>query len=195
MKYEDERTILRSAAARRLTPRDRAVLEAMIGRTDKHRRCFPSRSTMAKDAGVSVRSVARSLAALEASGWITREERRRADGGRTSDLYTLNLPDQAERERQARAAMLLLPLMRVINPVDKPVDDPVDKADPPCQSGMAPPCQSGMAGTESTSMDNSNWNIAIRLEPSRGVERSQGWAMDQGGAKGERTRKGRGRAA
>ena len=51
--------------------------------------CFPSRRAIAKQAGVSVRTVSYHLSALVESGYLTVERRWRANGSQRSSLYTL----------------------------------------------------------------------------------------------------------
>lgn len=53
--------------------------------------CFPGQETIAREARLSVRTVRTALAALEEAGLITRKERRRADGSRSSDEYRVNI--------------------------------------------------------------------------------------------------------
>lgn len=51
--------------------------------------CFPGHKKLARETGQSERSVWQHLQTLEARGFIRRDVRRREDGTRTSDLYTL----------------------------------------------------------------------------------------------------------
>ena len=53
------------------------------------RECWPSLVKLAKIARCHPSTVSASIGRLEASGYIKREERRREDGGRGSNLYTL----------------------------------------------------------------------------------------------------------
>lgn len=61
----------------------------LSNRTNKNRECFPSVKTIANDLNVSKSTVFRALNDLECSGLITRKERYRASGGRSSSLYIL----------------------------------------------------------------------------------------------------------
>ena len=72
------------------------ILVALSNFADEDGYCYPSQARLARDTGQSERSVRRHLAQLEADQWITRSERRRKNGSRTSDAFTLNW---AERKR------------------------------------------------------------------------------------------------
>ena len=72
------------------------ILVALSNYADEDGYCYPSQARLARDTGQSERSVRRHLAQLEADQWITRSERRRKNGSRTSDAFNLNW---AERKR------------------------------------------------------------------------------------------------
>jgi len=55
--------------------------------------CFPSINTLAEECGISRDSIKRSLKSLEDRGYIGREERKRDDGGNTSNIYTVYFLD------------------------------------------------------------------------------------------------------
>lgn len=67
------------------------VLVALADMADEEDSCFPGRKRIAAMVGSSVRSVSRALGELEAAGFIIREQRRAADGYRTSDRYWLQV--------------------------------------------------------------------------------------------------------
>ncbi len=66
------------------------ILVALSNYADEDGYCYPSQARLARDTGQSERSVRRHLAQLEADEWITRSERRRKNGSRTSDAFNLN---------------------------------------------------------------------------------------------------------
>lgn len=162
MKVQDERAI-RKAARPLLPSREFQVLMALVEYTDAKRRCFPSVRTMADDMGCSMDTVQRALTGLASKGWIEREERRRADGGRTSSLITVLLP--AEVVERQREAVLMLPLMRVISGgqvCGEQGGQAGDKADPPtAKMREAPYRKNAVAVTRPTSKDSSNSRTAI----------------------------------
>lgn len=59
---------------------------------DEAMSCYPSQATIADATEQSVRTVRSQLADLEAAGLITRQHRGNGQGGRTSDRYTLLVP-------------------------------------------------------------------------------------------------------
>ena len=71
-----------------LTPYDRAVYLALCRFSDREGVCFPSLSTLAARARVSLAQVKRSILTLEAHGYINRE-RRHGEHGNESTLYHL----------------------------------------------------------------------------------------------------------
>lgn len=78
------------------SPAAKFVLVALSNYADEDGYCYPSQARLARDTGQSDRTVRRHLAQLEADGWITRRQRRRQNGSRTSDAFNLN---RAERKR------------------------------------------------------------------------------------------------
>lgn len=74
------------------SPGRKAVLMTLAGYADDQDSCYPSQATIADSTEQSVSTVARCLEELEAQGLIAREERRRPDGGKTSDRYYLLTP-------------------------------------------------------------------------------------------------------
>lgn len=71
-----------------LTPYDKAVYLSLCRFSDREGVCFPSLSTLAAKACMSLAQVKRSIHALEAHGYISRE-RRRGEHGNESTLYHL----------------------------------------------------------------------------------------------------------
>lgn len=67
------------------------VLVALADMADEHESCFPGQERLARMVGGSVSTVHRAVKALEESGHISRQQRRGADGLRTSDRYRLNI--------------------------------------------------------------------------------------------------------
>ena len=73
----------------RLPHRAVSVFMYLSNRANKKRECFPSVGTIASDLHLSKSTVFRALNDLEATGMITREERYRPSGGRSSTIYKL----------------------------------------------------------------------------------------------------------
>lgn len=70
---------------------DKSVLLSLANFADDKGFCWPSHATLAQHAGCSTATVKRSLAALEARGYIAHEARTRPGRGKTSNCYTLAL--------------------------------------------------------------------------------------------------------
>lgn len=58
-------------------------------RTNRTGTCWPGINTIAKDLNVSRSTVKRALHDLEQSGYLRKDPRRRENGGKTSNLYTI----------------------------------------------------------------------------------------------------------
>jgi hypothetical protein len=65
--------------------------------------CFPSRKTISEECEMSPATVTRALATLLELGLIQVDQRRRDNGSRTSNLYTLSVPTQGLNLQPARA--------------------------------------------------------------------------------------------
>jgi DNA-binding transcriptional ArsR family regulator len=73
-------------------PASKVVLMKLADYSNDTGVAFPSVARIALQCEMSERTVQRHLRALEANRLLTSEERRRADGSRTSNTYTLALP-------------------------------------------------------------------------------------------------------
>ena len=70
--------------------RARAVYMYLKDRADKDDKCWPAIKTIAKELGLSSSTVKRALDDLCRAGLLTKENRWRENGGRTSNLYRLS---------------------------------------------------------------------------------------------------------
>jgi helix-turn-helix protein len=77
------------------SPSRKLVMMMLADYADEDWSCFPSQRTLAEVTELGERTVRRILGDLEADGWISRIESRRADGGRTSDRIWLQHPGAA----------------------------------------------------------------------------------------------------
>lgn len=76
--------------AKEVKPPARWLLVHIADRADRDTwACWPSHKTLAKDAGMSPRAVLDNMFVLEGAGLITRSQRFRGDGTRSTDLITL----------------------------------------------------------------------------------------------------------
>lgn len=87
--------ITAAIAIQGVSPTEKLLLIALANYADKDGRCFPSQKTLAEDTCLSDRSIRTILTDLVERGLLDRQERRRADGSRATDLITLRL-DQPE---------------------------------------------------------------------------------------------------
>lgn len=68
--------------------RAKAVYMYLRDRSDADGKCWPGIRTIAAEMKLSRSTVKRALADLERSGYLRRDERHRANGSLTSNLYT-----------------------------------------------------------------------------------------------------------
>jgi len=91
---------------------EKFVLVALADMADESFSCFPGQKRIADMVGGSVKTVQRAIVELEEMGLLTREQRRAADGYRTSDRYVLavgSLPNKAtdSQETDSRVTVSL----------------------------------------------------------------------------------------
>ncbi|MCD8362386.1 MAG: helix-turn-helix domain-containing protein [Lachnospiraceae bacterium] len=72
-----------------LPHRAKAVYMYLRDRSNAQGQCYPSIGTIARELKLSRRTVERAIADLVSAGLITKEQRWRENGGRSSLLYTL----------------------------------------------------------------------------------------------------------
>ena len=123
-------------------PAAKFILVALANYADENGYCYPSQARLARDTGMSERSVRRHLSQLEREDqqgnyaygrkWIERRDRRRQNGSRTSDAFTLNWGSS--------------------NRPDCPVD--TDQTETAGQSDNRPICPVGPEPTGQSGQDN-----------------------------------------
>lgn len=86
MSYFDH---LYHASPDELPHRARTVYMYLKDRSDKDGKCWPAIGTIARELCLSRRTVERAIADLEKAGRLTKEQRWRENGGKSSLLYTL----------------------------------------------------------------------------------------------------------
>lgn len=82
---------LRAISKSKLSGKEKHLLIALVLHSNKDGTCYPRISTLAAEIGASESTVKRTLEALESKGLIQRQQRRKATGDPTSNLYTLTL--------------------------------------------------------------------------------------------------------
>jgi DNA-binding transcriptional MocR family regulator len=71
----------------------------LVNRSSRELTCFPAIPTMARETGLSERTVQRALKELCEEGYISRRQRFRKNGGQSSNLYVLLFPPQVSPGR------------------------------------------------------------------------------------------------
>lgn len=74
-----------------LTPTQKFLLVALADFADDENSCYPGQELLARRICASRETVSRNLSRLAKLGFISREERRRSDGRRSSDRFVLHL--------------------------------------------------------------------------------------------------------
>lgn len=77
-------------AVRGLSPSEKLVLLALANFANERMQCWPSQDRLAEDTELGSRTVWGALKGLEAHGLLTRTSRKRDDGTRTTDVFTLD---------------------------------------------------------------------------------------------------------
>ena len=72
-----------------LSAREKIILVYLMARSGNKKQCFPSISLKAKENRVAESTVINALKKLEERGFITKTHRHSANGGNTSNLYTV----------------------------------------------------------------------------------------------------------
>lgn len=91
------------------SPARKFVLMAICNYANDENEAWPSQKTIAKETEQSAKSVARHIEVLEEQGFFTRTERRRRDGGRSSDTFRLMItPEEQQEARDAFARRKML---------------------------------------------------------------------------------------
>ncbi len=78
-------------AVRGISPSEKLVLLSLANYANKDAQCWPKQDTIAEETELSSRTVWNALKQLTEAGIIVRESRKRSDGTRTSDMFTLNM--------------------------------------------------------------------------------------------------------
>ncbi|MGN0332503.1 MAG: helix-turn-helix domain-containing protein [Lachnospiraceae bacterium] len=74
---------------RELPHRAKSVYMYLKDRCNQENQCYPAIGTIARELNLSRRTVERAIADLERAGLLTKEQRWRENGGRSSLLFTL----------------------------------------------------------------------------------------------------------
>ena len=75
----------------KLKPRDFMVLACLVKHSNSDYTCFPSYRTIAKECSISQKTVGQALKILSNKRLIEISNRKREDGSKSSNLYSINL--------------------------------------------------------------------------------------------------------
>ena len=89
-------------ALRGVSPAEKLVLLALANYADERFQCWPSQERLAEDTELSARTVWGALKRLAEAGILSREQRKRQDGTRTTDVVTLHLSPLATAANATR---------------------------------------------------------------------------------------------
>jgi len=87
-------------AVRGVSTAEKLVLLALANYADDRMRCWPSQKRLADDCAMTDRGVRKVLKALEARRMLSREDRRRSDGTRQSDFFTLHFAGEVTEQAE-----------------------------------------------------------------------------------------------
>ena len=147
-----------------LKGREKVVLVALLSFCDRAGVCFPSLSRLAKTAGLSKATVARSLLFLEDRGVLTRKRRMSPEGDFASTLYTLGGLSQIETTLSQADTTLSHAETRVVSNCDNGLSQietqtyPLEQTQRTDESGEIP---------EVPSSKEISKNLPLRAEPSQ----------------------------
>ena len=82
-----------------LSAKAKAVMAYLTYRSNKLHTCFPALKTIASGCSLSLSTVKRAIRELLSHNLVSKNERYRADGGQTSNLYTLNQEALTKKEK------------------------------------------------------------------------------------------------
>ena len=137
-------------AVQGLAPSEKLTLLALANYADQDGRCWPSQVTLSHDTGLSERTIWSALKKLEDAGLLERVKRRRQDGYRTSDRFTLifiataasdgNLTRKSRQPHSQMASTLLAVVARptTLEPSVEPLEEPLEAAQAQSQAKPDP---------------------------------------------------------
>lgn len=91
-------------AIRGITASEKLVLLALANYADENMQCFPSQKRLADDTCLTERTMRTVIASLTERGMLSKVERRRPDGTRASDLFTLHFAGEVTPQAEIISA-------------------------------------------------------------------------------------------
>lgn len=94
----DKATVLNRVYASNLPSRAKTVMFYLVNRSNKELSCFPAVPTIAKETGLSERTVQRALKELCEEGYVEKTPRYRENGGQSSNLFKLIIKEETKAD-------------------------------------------------------------------------------------------------
>ena len=94
----DKGQILNRVYESSLPSRAKTVMFYLVNRSNKELTCFPAVPTIARETGLSERTVQRALKKLVEEGFVEKISRYRENGGQSSNLYKLDIESDYQPE-------------------------------------------------------------------------------------------------
>lgn len=92
----DKAIVLNRVYAADLPCRAKTVMFYLVNRSNKELTCFPAIPTIAREVGMSERTVQRALKELCEKGFVEKTSRYRENGGQSSNLYKFIMEEEAK---------------------------------------------------------------------------------------------------
>lgn len=100
----DKATVLNRVYAADLPSRAKIIMFYLVNRSNKELTCFPAIPRIAKETGMSERTVQRALKELCGKGFVEKSSRYRENGGQSSNLYILLTKEEEKADDTALGA-------------------------------------------------------------------------------------------
>lgn len=94
----DKGQVLNRVYESSLLSRAKTVMFYLVNRCNKELTCFPAIPTIARETGLSERTVQRAIKELVEEGFIEKSSRYRENGGQSSNLYRLDVEKDCRSE-------------------------------------------------------------------------------------------------
>jgi len=108
----DKARVLNRIYASSLPGRAKTIMFYIVNRSNKELTCFPAIPTMARETGLSERTVQRALKELCAEGYIVKTPRYRKNRSQSSNLYLLVVKNDNQADDSAFSYFDKIPIYR-----------------------------------------------------------------------------------
>ena len=98
----DKAQVLNRVYEYNLPSRVKTVMFYLVNRSNKELTCFPAIPTIARETGLSERTVQRALKELVEERFIEKNSRYRENGGQSSNLYRLDIKNDSQSDESLK---------------------------------------------------------------------------------------------